>query len=232
MARLTHFKLCPLSRSIRLLLGELDVEVDLAEELPWAWRPAFLALNPSGDLPVLELDDGLVIAGAYAISEYAGEMVRRGDPDERLRDPFPGADEDRAEVRRLVDWFHRKLVGEVSHDLLREKVEGRMRQETARRQPDSDLLRAVRANLRYHLSYVAHLAEQRRWLAGDELSFADMAAAGQLSCLDYLDEVPWDAYPAAREWYMRMKSRPAFQPLLAERLTGIAPPAHYENLDF
>ena len=232
MARLTHFKLCPFSRSIRLLLGELEVEVELAEELPWAWRPAFLALNPSGDLPVLELDDGLVICGAYAISEYAGEMVRRGDPDERLRDPFPGADEDRAEVRRLVDWFHRKLVGEVSHDLLREKVEGRMRQEIARRQPDSDLLRAARGNLRYHLSYVAHLAEQRRWLAGDELSFADMAAAGQLSCLDYLDEVPWDAYPAAREWYMRMKSRPAFQPLLAERLIGIAPPAHYEDLDF
>ena len=206
--------------------------VTLAEELPWAWRPAFLALNPSGDLPVLELDGGLVLSGAYAISEYLGEMVRRGEPEDRLRDPFPGSDEDRAEVRRLVDWFHRKLAGEVTREMLREKVEGRLRPELARQQPDAALLRALRANLRYHLSYVAHLADQRRWLAGDEMSFADLAAAGHLSCLDYLDEVPWDGFPSARDWYVRVKSRPCFRPLLADRLVGIAAPKHYDNLDF
>lgn len=232
MARLTHFKLCPHSRSIRLLLGELDMDASLADELPWAWRPAFLALNPSGDLPVLELDGGLVVSGAYAISEYLGEMARRGEPEDRLRDPFPGSDEDRAEVRRLVDWFHRKLAAEVSRELLREKVEGRLRPEMGRFQPDAELLRALRANLRYHLSYVSHLADQRRWLAGDEMSFADMAAAGHLSCLDFLDEVPWEAFPVARQWYVRMKSRPSFRPLLADRLPGIVAPSHYDNLDF
>lgn len=232
MARLTHFKLCPHSRSIRLLLGELDMDAALADELPWAWRPAFLALNPSGDLPVLELDGGLVLSGAYAISEYLGEMVRRGEPEDRLRDPFPGSDEDRAEVRRLVDWFHRKLTAEVTRELLREKVEARLRPEMARFQPDAELMRALRANLRYHLGYVSHLADQRRWLAGDEMSFADLAAAGHLSCLDFLDEVPWDAFPVARQWYVRMKSRPSFRPLMADRLPGIVAPSHYDNLDF
>jgi glutathione S-transferase len=232
MARLTHFKLCPLSRSIRLLLAELDMDVALADELPWAWRPAFLALNPSGDLPVLELGGGLVVSGAYAISEYVGELVRRGEPEDRLRDPFPGSDEDRAEVRRLVDWFHRKLAAEVSREMLREKVEVRLRPELARHRPDAELMRALRANLRYHLSYVSHLVDQRRWLAGDDMSFADLAAAGHLSCLDYLDEVPWDAFPAAREWYVRLKSRPSFRPLLADRLPGIVAPLHYDNLDF
>ncbi len=232
MARLTHFKLCPLSRSIRLLLAELDVEVALADELPWEWRPSFLALNPSGALPVLELGDGLVVAGSYAISEYLGEIAGRTPPDERVFDPFPGSLDDRTEVRRLVDWFHGKLATEASRELLREKIEGRLRPDLARQQPEAELLRALRANLRYHMSYVGYLAEQRRWLAGDDLSFADLAAAGHLSCLDYLDEVPWDAFPSARSWYVRLKSRRSFQTLLTDRLPGIAPPAHYDNLDF
>jgi len=232
MARLTQFRLCPLSRSIRLLLGELEVDADLADELPWEWRPVLLALNPSGALPVLELDDGLVVAGAYPISEYLGEVVRRAPPDERLFDPFPGADEDRSEVRRLVDWFHSKLATEASRELLREKIEGRLRPAQARLQPDADLMRALRANLRYHMSYISYLADQRRWLAGDEMRFADMAAAAHLSCLDYLDEVPWDTFPSARNWYVRLKSRSSFQSLLADRLSGIHPPSHYDNLDF
>lgn len=232
MARLTHFTLCPFSRSIRLALGEMDIRFELSEELPWTWRPAFLALNPAGSLPVLELGDGLVVSGTYAISEYLGDLSRRTAPEDRTIDLFPGSDEDRAEVRRLVDWFHRKLEIEVSRDLLREKVEARLRPELSRSRPDTELMRALRANLRYHMSYIAYLADQRRWLAGDALSFADLAAAGHLSCLDYLDEVPWDSYPAARDWYVRLKSRPSFRALLLGRLTGIAPPSHYDNLDF
>lgn len=232
MTRLTHFKLCPFSRSIRLALAELDMDCDTTEELPWEWRPSFLALNPSGDLPVLELGDSIVLSGAYAISEYLGEMSRRASPDERLLDLFPGADIDRAEVRRLVDWFHRKLAAEVSREMMVEKLEARVRPDLASRPPDTALLRSLRVNLRYHLSYVSHLADQRRWLAGDDMSFADLAAAAHLSCLDYLDEVPWEAYPVATDWYMRLKSRPSFRPLLADRVSGLAPPLHYSNLDF
>ena len=232
MSTLTHFRLCPFSRSIRLALTELDMPFALVEETPWAWRPSFLALNPSGDLPVLALADGLVLAGAYAISEYLGEMVRRAPLEERIKDLFPGNVEDRAEVRRLVDWFHRKLDSEVMRELLAEKLHMRLRPELSSRSPDSELMRALRSNLRYHMSYVSYLADQRRWLAGDAMSFADMAAAAHFSCLDYLDEVPWASYPAAREWYVRMKSRPSFRPLLADRVAGVAPPLHYANLDF
>jgi glutathione S-transferase len=230
-ARLTHFKLCPFSRSIRLALAELGIDHSLAEELPWAWRRELLALNPSGDLPVLELD-GLVLSGAYAISEYLGEVVRRSAPGDRTLDLFPGSDEDRSEVRRLVDWFHRKLDGEVTREMLRAKVEGRMRPELSHLPPDPELVRALRSNLRYHLGYVSYLADQRRWLAGEELSFADLAGAAHLSALDYLDEVPWDGFPAARDWYVRLKSRPSFRAILVDRLPGIIAPAHYSLLDF
>lgn len=231
MAKLTHFTLCPFSRSIRLLLSETDFSMTLSEEQPWAWRPVFLQLNPSGDLPVLELADATVLAGAYAISEYIGEVARSAPPDDRMFDPFPGRSEERAEVRRLVDWFHRKLWNEVTHDLVREKIWARLRFDQAGHAPDPELQRALRVNLRYHMSYVSYLVDERRWLAGDSLTFADMAAAAHLSVIDYLNEVGWETFPAAHSWYIRMKSRPAFRALLTDRVPGIAPPPHYAELD-
>lgn len=232
MSKLTHFTLCPFSRSIRILLGEIDLDVALAEETPWAWRPVFLQLNPSGDLPVLELDDRTVLAGAYAISEYVGEIATRAPIDDPMFNPFPGTPEDRAEVRRLVDWFHLKLWSEVTLDLLREKVWTRLRTDQLARGPDLELVRALRANLKYHLGYMSYLADNRRWLAGDDMSFADIAAAAHLSILDYLDEMPWDSSPLVRDWYVRMKSRPSVRPLLTDHVPGIAPPPHYVDLDF
>lgn len=232
MSLLTHFPFCPHSRSIRIALTELDLAFELAVERPWEWRPAFLALNPAGSLPVLQLSDGTIFCGAYAISEYLGEMVRLAPVEERLQDLFPGTPEDRAEIRRLVDWFHGKLDGEVTRELLRERLHARMRTDLPPQPPDTDLMRAVRANLRYHLSYIGYLADHRRWLAGDEMSFADLAAAAHLSCLDYLGEISWDNHPAARQWYQRIKSRPSFRPLLADRAPGVAPPMHYTDLDF
>jgi glutathione S-transferase len=214
-----------------LALGELHIEVGLVEERPWEWRPAFLALNPSGDLPVLEIQGGPIIAGAYAISEFIGEEVERHPVDGQGVPLFPGSPEERAEARRVVDWFHRKLDREVTRDLLQEKVYPQLAGRSAH-VPDPRLMRAVVANLRYHLSYVAYLADTRRWLAGDEMSFADLAAAAHLSVADYLGEVRWDEHPAARIWYARMKSRRAMRQLLAERVPGLPPPLHYSDPDF
>jgi glutathione S-transferase len=50
--------------------------------------------------------------------------------------------------------------------------------------------------------------------------------------LDYLGDVPWDRHPGAKLWYSRIKSRPSFRPLLADRLPGLKPPEHYDDLDF
>jgi glutathione S-transferase len=235
MHKLTHFRLCPFSRAIRLALAELGLEVELVEERPWEWRPEFLALNPAGELPVLQLEGGPTLSGAYAISEYLAEAPPAVEDDEEHEEPalklFPGSREARAEVRRLVDWFNGKFNREVSHELLHEKVYARL-VPGADPTPAADILRAIKANLRYHMSYVSHLAHQRRWLAGDELSFADLAAAAHLSTADYLGEVPWDEFEAAKLWYARLKSRRAFRPVLADRVPGTIPSAHYADLDF
>ena len=98
--------------------------------------------------------------------------------------------------------------------------------------PDASAIRAARANLKHHLRYLGWLAESRDWLAGPRLSYADIAAAGALSALDYIGEVAWDAEPAVKDWYMRLKSRPSFRPLLGERVRGLPPSAQYAELDF
>ena len=135
----------------------------------------------------------------------------------------------RAEVRRLVGWFDVKFRNEVTENLLVERVYKRLRKQG---EPDSTYVRAGASNLRTHLEYLSWLADRRKWLAGDQLSFADFAAAGHLSSLDYLDAVPWDAFPTAKAWYAKLKSRPAFRGLLADHLPGLPPSRHYTDLDF
>ncbi|MGO4681989.1 glutathione S-transferase family protein [Hyphomicrobium sp. 2TAF46] len=231
--RLTQYRLCPRSRSIRLALAEYGVEVQLVDENPWEWRQSFLAKNPAGEMPVLEFDNGLILCGAYSISEFIAEEVL---PVATMATPgppplIPGNREDRAEVRRLIDWYQGKLDREVTRELLIEKVYSSMRP-TGPVAPDPGVLRAVRANLKYHLSYTGYLADNRRWIGGDELSFADFAAAAQISTADYLGEIPWSDYPAVKIWYQRMKSRPSFRALLGDRVPGTAPPLAYSDLDF
>jgi glutathione S-transferase len=232
MHKLIHFRLCPLSRAVRLALAELDIEVELIEERPWEWRPEFLAVNPAGELPVLQIEGGPALCGVYAISEYLAESAP-ADPDEPPAPLalFPGSREDRAEVRRLLDWFNSKFNREVGQELLHEKVYARVLP-GANPRPDADILRAIRTNLRYHMSYISHLAHQRHWLAGDDLSFADLAAAAHLSSVDYLGEVPWEEFAVAKIWYARLKSRRAFRSILTDRLPGAIPAPHYADLDF
>jgi glutathione S-transferase len=231
MHKLIHFRLCPFSRAIRIALAELDVETELVEERPWEWRAELLALNPAGELPVLQDDAGHVFCGTYAISEYLGEAPPADAEEPAPLVLFPGTREDHAEVRRLVDWFNGKFNREVTQELLQEKVYARL-QPGANPRPDADVLRAIRTNLRYHMSYINHLMHQRRWLAGDELSFADIAAAAHVSLVDYLGEVPWEEFAAAKDWYARLKSRRSFRALLADRVPGTVPATHYADLDF
>jgi glutathione S-transferase len=233
MHTLTQFRLCPFSRAVRLALAEQNIDVELVEERPWEWRPEFLALNPAGELPILQVEGGAALCGVYAISEYLAEgtpPAPEADEDEPFP-LFPGDRLQRAETRRLVDWFNGKFNREVTHELLQEKVYARL-QPAAVATPDVDFMRAIRTNLRYHMSYISHLADRRRWLAGEHLSFADLAAAAHLSSVDYLGEVPWEEFAVAKVWYARLKSRRAFRTLLADRVPGATVSSHYANLDF
>jgi glutathione S-transferase len=227
--QLYQFLFCPHSRFVRLVLGEYGIAFETIEEPVWKRREEFLAINPAGITPVL-VENGLAVPGASNIAEYLDET--RG-PDAGDRRLLPHAIEQRVEVRRLSGWFHDKLYAEVSEHLVREKIFKRhLPLGDGGGPPDSAAIRAARANIGYHLHYIGWLAKARKWLAGERLSYADLAAAAQLSTVDYLGDVPWDEDENAKNWYARIKSRPAFRPLLAETLPGLAPSASYADLDF
>jgi glutathione S-transferase len=191
-------------------------------EKVWEPREEYLSLNPAGTVPTLLEDSGLAVPHSAVICEYLEEAY----PDTSLMGTTLA---ERVEVRRLVAWFDEKFDAEVTQNLTGEKYLKRM---ANRGQPDAARLRAGYGNIKAHLDYLGWLAEHRRYLAGGTISLADFCAAAHLSVLDFTGDVDWQRNAAAREWYARMKSRPSFRALLAERVPGMTPPEHYADLDF
>ncbi|HTW27069.1 MAG TPA: glutathione S-transferase family protein [Acetobacteraceae bacterium] len=222
MRLLHHLPLSPYSRKVRLVLAEKRLPFELHVEKVWERRPDYLRLNAAGTVPTLIEDNDLIIPDSGVICEYLEEAY----PDTPLMGRTLA---ERVEVRRMVAWIDGKFAREVTDNLLGQKYLKRL---VGRGNPDAAALRAGYANIREHLSYIGWLAETRKWLGGAALSLADFAAAAHLSALDFTGDVDWTVSPAAREWYARIKSRPSFRPLLADRIPGISPPAHYADLDF
>lgn len=231
MLTLYHHPFCPFSRAARVAMGEYGMSARLVEERTWEKRKEFLLVNPSGSLPVLvDGQAGHPVCGPRAVTEFIDETVGVEQGPRRLmpRDPHV-----RAEVRRLLDWFDLRFHQDASAPLIQERIYKRfMRAEHGGGPPNSAAMRSGRENLRYHMHYISKLAERRNWLAGDDLTHADIAAAAHLSCIDYLGDVPWNDFEFAKQWYARIKSRPAFRPILAERAPGMTPSSTYADLDF
>ena len=223
MRILYHLPLSPYSRKVRIALREKALDFELREERVWERRPEFLAINPAGMVPVLVEENGACLCDSVAVTEFLDETYR-----EPIR-LLPDAPIDRAEARRLVAWFDEKFNGEVTRNLVGEKLFKRL---LGRGEPNSSAIRAGGQNLKTHLDYIGYLAERRKWLAGDAYSLADIAAAAQVSCIDYIGDIAWDAFPAAKDWYARVKSRPSLRPILADHIAGAPPPKHYADLDF
>jgi len=221
MARLYHVPLSPFCRKVRLTLAEKKIEVELVEERYWEQDPEFLRRNPAGKIPVLKLDSR-TLSESQAICEYLDETV----PQPPL---MPRTAEGRYEVRRLCAWFDDKFHDEVTSKLLYERVNKKI---MGLGYPDSGNVKSGAAKIKYHLDYLAWLLDQRRWLAGDTMTLADFAAAAHLSCLDYISDVDWDRQANVKDWYAKLKSRPAFRSILADQVPGFPPPPHYADLDF
>jgi len=221
MLRLYHVPLSPFCRKVRLVLAEKKMDVELIEERYWEQSTEFLRRNPAGKVPILR-HEGALLTESTPICEYIEEL----NPEPSL---IPKDAKARYEMRRLVSWFDDKFHHEVTSNLLYERVNKKV---SGQGFPDSKNIKEGARNIKYHLDYMAWLLEHRRWLAGDTMTLADFAAAAHLSSLDYISDVDWNRSSVVKDWYAKIKSRPAFRNILSDQVSGFPPPRHYNDLDF
>lgn len=174
-------------------------------ELPFSYRdapaavratPAFLALNPLGQIPVLE-DGGLALADSNAVLVY---LAKRYD---RTGQWLPDAPDAAAAVQRWLSI----AAGEVFYGpaAARAITLWNMR-------PDADPVRA-RATAGRLLAFMeAHLAASHGFLAAAHPTIADLA------CYSYSAHAPeggvaLDPYPAVQAWLARVEALPRFEPM-------------------
>lgn len=213
MRRLVHLLLSPPSRFARLLIAEKRLTVDpVAPE------------DILDHLPVFTDLDGARAQGLWAIVDH----LEGNYPEHPMAPEDPAQ---RAESLRILDWAMGPFLDTVTRRIVYEKASQRFTGAPQRHAPDMEVIRAGREALRAALAVLGQQAETNGYMACRECSLGDLAIAAHLSALDYFGEVPWGEFHGIAEWYMRMKSRPAFRTLLSDRVPGQPPVAHYADLD-
>lgn len=221
MYKLYHHSICPASRMVRFLMNEIGQEYVLFEEKYWEENEKFLRINPMGSVPVLITPDDTVLNHIQLILEYI-----HANYDQEIMYP---AENNILDIKKITIWFNEKLYNDCTKFFIQEKFISSIYHKN---QPNANILSLARYNLALHYEYLNFLLENNTWLAGERVSLADIAAASQLSALDFMGEIRWSKIPRIKDWYSIIKSRPAFRPFLKERIIGIQTPKHYSELDF
>lgn len=235
---LHEFESAPECARLRWLMTELGLpferrSVDLGRLAHKA--PPILQLNPFGELPVIE-HGGRVLYDSSVIAEYLAALA--GDSSWFPRDALQLAhvrmwlafDAGMHKEFRPLYWLHA-----VRPTLLRRGVSAEAPgrwiapgvddsqvawlQSVIRGTPRFDSSpEHARAILAGKLRTVERELAQRRWIAGDSASFADLALYTRFALFPALG-VALDAaaLPRLTEWMQRLQQRPAFEAL---RLTG------------
>lgn len=236
--KLFHGWLSSASRRVRLCMAEKgivyeSVPVDLSRQEQHS--PAYLALNPNGVVPALQIGPGESLYESATICEYLDDKY----PERPLRpaDPYQ-----RALMRNFVRWTDDKCLPNLlilnwslalqpaasgwSDAELKAKLEriptAERREAWVRiaRRPYTDEEKAAAWQALVGLvDKMEDLLSSSLWLVADAYSLADIAAAPFVARIDEIGPQVLDAaaHPRVHDWWSRMRQRPAFAAARFER---------------
>lgn len=177
----------------RLVLGELGmsyrrIELDILKGE--TRQPSFLAKNPNGRVPALELEDGTVLAESNAIMFY----LARGTP------LLP---EDRLQQAQVLQWLFFEQYSHEPFVAVARFIRHFLPEDHPRQAELPRLLERGHAAL---MVMESHLGSHS-YMVGERLSIADF---GLYAYTHVAQEGGFelDAYPALRAWLARVASRP------------------------
>jgi glutathione S-transferase len=182
---------------VRLLLHQLGrpferLELDL--RCGATRTPEFLAKNPNGRIPLLELEDGTCLAESDAILWYLAEGTRYL-PEGRLA---------RAQALQWMffeQYSHEPYIAVLRHWTHRGWLAEKAVQVPEKRERGEQALAVMEGHLR-----------RRPWFVGDAYSIADVAL---YAYTHVADEGGFDlaGYPAVRAWLARVGAEPGHVPI-------------------
>jgi glutathione S-transferase len=180
---------------VRQLLAHLDrpyrtVHVSIFEGE--GRRPEFLALNPSGRVPVLQLEDGRALAESGAILAFLADGTAY----------LPSEPFERAKVHQWLS-FEQEQVESVIGALRHWTLTGKL----ARRDPA--LVAARRAQALRTLRLLDEQLSSRAFIAGAAYSIADIAVFAYASRAEEAD-LALAPFPALLAWIRRVQAQPGF----------------------
>ena len=193
----------PNPRMVRMFMAEKGfdvpkVEVDLrgGENR----RAPYLAVNPSGQTPALELEDGTVLAEITAICEYVDEIKK----------DTPSLIGDTAEERARTRMWTRRVdlnICEPAANGFRFAEGLKMFQERVHCIPQA--ADDLKLTARKKLTWLDGLMGAQPFIAGGKITMADILL---FAVLDFMKNVGQPLEPANKNltaWFDRMKSRPS-----------------------
>lgn len=164
-------------------------------------KPEFLAINYSGTLPVLELNDGTLIAECTAITQYLDTLD--GNPTLTGQTPVEQGRihmmTKRAEIEFLDAvsvYFHHATPG------LGPQVELYQNPEWGNRMRD----KAIRG-----MHYFDSVLRNQPFVAGERFSMADIALLGGMIFAALVELPVPEACASLHAWHARMQARPSVQ---------------------
>lgn len=199
-----EFKGFPNPARVRIALAEKGLfdQVDFVQvDLPGGEhkQPGFLAINPSGAVPVLELADGTRISECTAITEYLDHI-----------DDAPSLTGSTAKERAQVHMVQRKIEAGFTDALatyfhqatdgLGPEIEGPQNKAWGERQ---------KAVAEKSLQWMEEQLNGQDYLAGDRFSVADITAMAGFSFADIIGLDLPESCPRLAAWRARVSARPS-----------------------